>query len=149
LVITNTATDPEAPPQILTYSLAGSPPYGASINGSNGIFFWRPAMAQSGTNLVAIRVSDNGTPNLSATQSFSVAVNRPSQPVLSSLVYTGGQFQLLISGDSGPDYRVQSSTNLADWVALFSTNSPLLPFRVTDPSGSNYSQRFYRAVLGP
>ncbi len=38
--LTNSATDVGAPPQILSFSLAGTPPAGASINPSNGIFNW-------------------------------------------------------------------------------------------------------------
>ncbi|MDB6112098.1 MAG: hypothetical protein JWR69_3848 [Pedosphaera sp.] len=152
LLITNTATDAEAPPQVLSYSLIGPvpPPAGAGINGSNGLFAWRPAMAQAGTtNLLTIQVSDNGIPSLSATQSFFVTVNRPVRPGLTSASITNGQFELLISGDVGPDYTVQVSTNLLNWTALWTTNPPALPFMISDPGVSNYPQRFYRVLLGP
>jgi mono/diheme cytochrome c family protein len=152
LLITNTAIDAEAPPQVLSYSLVGPvpPPAGANINASNGFFAWRPAMAQAGTtNLLTIQVSDNGIPSLSATQSFFVTVNRPVRPGLTSASITNGQFKLLISGDAGPDYTVQVSTNLLDWTALWTTNPPALPFQISDPGASNYPQRFYRVLLGP
>jgi hypothetical protein len=151
LTITNSATDAESPPQTLIYSLTGPPPSpsGASINPGSGILTWRPAIAQAGTNLLSVQVSDNGTPSLSATQSFSVIVNRPSQPGLTSPALSNGQFTLLISGDTGPDYTVQSSTNLVDWLPIFSTNSPALPFQFLDSNASNYRQRFYRVLLGP
>ncbi len=152
LLITNTATDAEAPPQILTYSLVGPPPppVGAIINSSNGLFAWRPVIAQSGTtNLLNVQVSDSGTPSLSATQSFFVTVTRPAKPSLTSASLSGGQFGLLISGDTGPDYSVQASTNLLNWISLWSTNSPALPFLFSDPAATNYCQRFYRVLLGP
>ena len=152
LMITNSATDAEAPPQVLSYSLAGlpAPPAGAAINSSNGLFAWRPVMAQAGTsNRLNIQVADNGTPSMSATQSFYVLVNRPAQPGLSSAAISNGQFRLLISGDAGPDYIVQGSTNLLDWVPLWATSSPALPFQFTDPAATNYRQRFYRVLLGP
>ena len=76
-------------------------------------------------------------------------VNRPAQPGLANPRLTNGQFQLLVSGDSGPDYTVLSSTNLADWTPLFTTNPTTLPFRFVDPAASNYHQRFYRVLLGP
>ncbi len=148
LTITNTATDAEAPPQLLTYSLVG-PPVGASLNPSNGIFNWRPAMAQVGSNFFNIQVSDNGTPSQSATQSFWVMVNQPAQPGLVSAMVTNGQFKLLVSGDLGPDYTVFGSTNLLNWNPLFSTNPTALPFLFVDPAASNYNQRFYRVLLGP
>ncbi len=151
LTLTNSASDAEAPPQWLTFSLTGPPlpPGGASINSSNGVFNWRPAIAQAGSNLFNVQVADNGTPSQSATQSFWVLVNRPAQPGLANALLTNGQFKLLISGDMGPDYTILSSTNLADWTPLSSTNPSALPFLFVDPSASNYNQRFYRVLLGP
>ena len=62
---------------------------------------------------------------------------------------TGGQFTLGISGDAGPDYTVQASTNLASWTNLFTTNSPVTPFFWLDPDAGSYTSRFYRVLLGP
>ena len=101
------------------------------------------------TNLLNVRVTDSGLPSMSATQSFFVTVNRPSQPQLTAALMTNSQFRLLISGDAGPDYSVLGSTNLVDWLTLLSTNSPALPFQFIDPSATNYRQRFYRVLLGP
>src|SRR2546422_726707 len=69
LLITNSATDAEAPPQTLTYSLISppSPPAGVAINPSNGLFSWRPLIAQSATtNLLNVQVADSGAVSLSA-----------------------------------------------------------------------------------
>jgi hypothetical protein len=147
LAITNSASDSDLPAQTLAYSLNG--PAGASINPSNGIFVWRPTMAQSATtNLFNVVVSDNGTPSLSATQGFSVVVNRPVQPGLTGGL-SNGQIRLSISGDSGPDYTVQASSNLLVWSSIFTTNQPALPFLFVDPGMTNADQRFYRVLLGP
>ena len=62
---------------------------------------------------------------------------------------TGGVFVLSVSGDAGPDYTVQASTNFIDWTLLLSTNSPALPLACPDPHASDYPQRFYRVLLGP
>jgi len=151
LTFTNTATDPEVPPQLLTYSLVGPPPppAGAAINSSNGVFSWRPTMAQAGTtNILNIQVADSGTPSLSSSRSFVVSVLTPVQPTLNPSLFGNGQFKLSISGDSGPDYNIFASTNLTDWTLLLSTNSPPTPFEFLDPS-TNFSQRFYRVLLGP
>jgi pectate lyase len=148
LAFTNSATDTDQPPQTLTYSLLNAPT-GASVNSSNGIFAWRPAIAQSGSsNFMAVVVADNGTPNLSATQSFSVVVTRPIDPSILSSGFTNGLFNLAVTGDSGPDYSVLASTNLTAWSQLYTTNSPALPFLWTDGE-TNFSQRFYRIQLGP
>jgi hypothetical protein len=62
---------------------------------------------------------------------------------------SSGRFEVLISGDAGPDYNVQISSNLLNWSTLWTTNSPGLPFRFTDPGFGSYPQRFYRVQLGP
>jgi hypothetical protein len=71
--ITNTATDSDIPANTLTYSLV-SPPPGAAIN-SNGIITWTPTEAQGpGSYVLTTIVTDNGSPPLSATNSFNVFV---------------------------------------------------------------------------
>jgi hypothetical protein len=147
LSITNVATDPDSPPQILTFGLL-APPLGATINPSNGIFSWRPTIAESGANLLKVVVSDNGALNLSATQSFSVTVNRPIQPGLAGPSMVNGNFGFSISGDTGPDYTIQASSNLLNWSPVLVTNPQTTPFLYLD-SATNYPQRFYRVILGP
>ena len=150
LNITNSVTDVGAPPQVLSFSLAGTPPAGASINPSNGIFNWRPAVAQGGTtNLFTVQVADNGTPVMTDAKNFSVTVNRPASPGLSNASFTNGQFRLTISGDYGPDYTVLASTNLTSWISIFTTNQPTLPFQFVEPKLTNADQRFYRVRLDP
>ena len=74
LSVTNVATDAEAPPQTLTYSLLTAPA-GASINAANGIVTWLTTTNNAGSsNLFRVIVTDNGTPALSATKSFTVFV---------------------------------------------------------------------------
>jgi hypothetical protein len=79
LIVTNTATDPSAPPGSLSYSLV-NPPAGASID-ANGIITWTPSEAQGpSTNTITTVVSDGGQPPLSATNSFKVVVNEINVP---------------------------------------------------------------------
>src|SRR5206468_931508 len=77
LTVTNTATDGDLPANILTYQLV-SPPTGASISAS-GLINWTPSEAQGpSTNTFTTIVTDNGTPALSATNSFTVTVDGES-----------------------------------------------------------------------
>ena len=146
---TNTASDTNIPAQTLTFSLQGGQA-GSSLNSVNGIFTWRPTIAQSpSTNPMSVIVTDNGTPAMSATQSFTVFVTRPVTPTLQSASVTGGTFNMLVTGDTGPDYTIQASTNLANWSSLFTTNSPALPFNWSDPSAASFNQRYFRVLLGP
>jgi pectate lyase len=149
LNITNAATDSDLPPQTLTFSLLSGPNNAVltQINNTNATFNWRPLVAEAGTtNLITVRVADNGTPILSATQSFHVIVSAPAQPEIPSVTFSNGQFSLTITGDTGPDYIVQVSTNLTDWAGVY-TNP--MPFTWTDTGASNFSQQFYRIQLGP
>src|SRR5438128_928931 len=82
LLVTNTATDNDLPALALSYSLIDAPA-GVLID-TNGVISWTPAEAQGpGTNTLTTVVTDNGTPPLSATNSFTVVVAEVnSAPVL-------------------------------------------------------------------
>jgi hypothetical protein len=70
------ATDTDAPPNVLTFSLDPGAPAGASVNSANGLFSWRPTRAQApSTNGITVRATDDGIPPLSATRSFIVIVS--------------------------------------------------------------------------
>src|SRR5206468_824514 len=83
LNVSASATDSDIPTNTLTFSLV-SAPAGMTINANNGAISWMPTEAQGpNTNTVTVRVSDNGSPNLSDTKSFTVTVNEVnSAPVL-------------------------------------------------------------------
>jgi uncharacterized repeat protein (TIGR01451 family) len=81
LLITNQVTDPDLPANILTFRLETNAPPGALINPTNGIVSWTPTAAQApSTNLLTVVVSDDGSPSLSATQSFTVTVLESNLP---------------------------------------------------------------------
>lgn len=152
LVVTNVASDPDAPPQTLTFSLA-SAPVGATIQPNNGVLTWRPSIAQSGTsNHFAVVVTDNAAPNLSAAQGFGVNVLPPASPVISGAGFSNGQFTMQVNGDFGPDYLIETATNLgagALWLPLLTNVSPSVPFSWADSGATNATKRFYRVRLGP
>ncbi|HPW92932.1 MAG TPA: putative Ig domain-containing protein [Verrucomicrobiota bacterium] len=80
LSFTAAATDADLPANTLTFSLA-SAPAGATIHPSSGAFTWTPTGAQApSTNLISLKVTDNGTPALSDTKTFTVVVTSPNQP---------------------------------------------------------------------
>ena len=148
VAFTASATDTDQPPQTLTFALLAGPT-NATLNPGNGAFSFRPLVTQAkSTNGFTLKVSDNGTPGLSATQIFSVIVNPLSVPAISNLSITGGQFSLNVGGQAGPDYAVETSTNLAQWSSVYITNSPVLPFSWKDTNSAS-PQRFYRVKLGP
>jgi hypothetical protein len=91
LVITNAAFDPDFPAQTLTFSLAQGPA-NAHIDTVSGVFRWTPACGQgNSTNVVSVRVTDNGLPvNLSATQTFLVVVRECVEASLGNTALLAG-----------------------------------------------------------
>ena len=92
LTFTATATDPDLPPQTLTFSLdAASITAGMSIT-SDGVFTWTPDETQGGaTYPVTITVTDNGTnpDNLSDAETFNIVVAEVNvAPVLADVPAT-------------------------------------------------------------
>jgi glucuronoarabinoxylan endo-1,4-beta-xylanase len=148
LALTNSATDRDAPPQTLTFSLVQGPA-NATLNATNGVFTWRPLVSQAdSTNLVKVSVADNGSPSLFSTNSFTITVSPLNRPSLTSISADAAQVLLSVTGDIGPDYTLLTSTNLSTWQGLLTTNPPSLPLTlvVTNAAGP---QRFYRIQLGP
>jgi glucuronoarabinoxylan endo-1,4-beta-xylanase len=149
LLVTNTASAPDVPPQTLTFSPANAFPANAALNSSNGIFTWRPLIAQANTtNLIQIQVTDSGSPNLSATNGFYVFVNPITNPVLSLIGVSQGQVSMTVNGPQGPDYTLWTSTDLINWQTLFTTYSPATPFTLVDTNSTDPA-RFYLIQIGP
>lgn len=149
LTLTNSATDPDVPPQVLTYSLPAGPA-NAAIDAANGVFTWRAPVASGGTtNAVTISVTDNGNPPLNASQSFNIIVTPAAAPSMSAPSYASGQFSFSINGSYGPDYIMQVSTDLFHWTSLATNSSPTVPFTFTDTGAGSSQARYYRVLLGP
>jgi hypothetical protein len=150
--VTATATDADVPPPVLTFNLLNAPATATLIKtgSTNAVFNWRPQVSDANTtNLVTLKVADNGTPSLSATQNFQITVNSLTQPSFTAPVWNNGQFSLLVNGQQGPDYAVEATTNLTDWATVWTTNSPPMPFSWLDTNAGAYPTRFYRLVVGP
>ncbi len=150
LEATNAAVDPDAPPQVLTYSLQQGPA-GASVDPQTGLFTWRPAATQAGsTNIINIVVTDDGTPPLSATNQFQAVVRPVVLPSMKATLTGGGLISILVGGGTlGPDYVVQTSTNLVNWQTLLVSNAPAQPFTFTWPVTGGGPDSFYRVKLSP
>jgi hypothetical protein len=90
------------------------------------------------------------TNTAASSESFSLMTDgraAATLPVQLSGTYTGdGTFHLLVSGQSGSDYIIQSSTDLMNWISLF-TNCAAFEF--TDTNAVNYPCRFYRTMVAP
>ncbi|MBI3863002.1 MAG: putative Ig domain-containing protein, partial [Planctomycetia bacterium] len=81
LNFTLSASDPDLPPNVLTYTIASGALPGMSLNPNTGAFSWTPAEQQDGDALVTFSVSDNAGGSDSKT--ISIHVNDVNQaPVL-------------------------------------------------------------------
>jgi hypothetical protein len=118
VVVTVSASDPDAPPQVLNFSLETAPA-GATIDPGTGTIQWTPGLAEADTTQTfTVRVSDNGTPVQSAERSFAVEV-------VAAVVITRAQLQgetIVLTWNAIPDqtYRVQYKDNVTDaeWTDL-------------------------------
>jgi uncharacterized repeat protein (TIGR01451 family) len=111
-------------------------------------FVVKPTVAGTLTDTASIS-SDTADVNPD-NNSASIAVTSQSAPPLLSGSYIGsnGGFIFSVSGYPGSSVIVQASTNLTipNWLNLY-TN--LSPFTYTNLDATNYSLRFYRAVVAP
>jgi len=152
LVFSNSVVDPYAPPRTVNWSVAGIPP-GITIDPVSGVLTWRPTIAESSaTYSFSIIATDNGSPALSATKYPLVTVLTPAVPQILSPVFNGGLYSFSVSGNSGPDYYIDSTTNLsptAVWLPLFTNTAAVSPFIWTDLINTNSARQFYRIRLGP
>ena len=149
LVVSSQATDADIPPNALQFGLDANPA-GAVIDFVNGLLTWTPDNTFAGTtNEFTVRVSDDGTPNLSDTTSF--LVNVVSRPEFGSITLSNGVVHLSWSAVAGERYLVQWKNNLDD------TNwGDLLPEVLANgseasqtDSATTETQKFYRVMLVP
>jgi len=149
LIVTNTASSSDMPLLPLTYTLAAGPT-NASIDG-NGVITWTPVPGQApSTNIFKTVVMDNGTPPLSATNSFVVMVTAPL-PVLQSVTLSNNVARITWSAAAGLHYRLQFKARLDDaaWHDLTpDITSPGTTATANDPV-AGVTQRFYRVLLLP
>ena len=120
------------------------------MDSSTGVFTWRPALEQvNSTNRVTVVVTDDGSPALSDSQSFTIAV-RP-RPLITSVSLAGDNVTLTWTAIPGTSYRVQhkSSLDQDSW-------SNLSGEIIADGESGTKSepidsapQRFYRIVVSP
>ena len=74
LLVTNLVTDPDLPGQTLTFAILEGPT-GLTVDAVEGVVSWTPGEDQGpGLHQVRVRVTDDGSPALSATNAFEVTV---------------------------------------------------------------------------
>jgi hypothetical protein len=110
------------------------------------VIFTNALSASEILSLATRTVSQFG--GLPATNTVAVTVTNYARPKLDNLTLANGVCGMSVSGDAGAGYTVQTSTNLVEWVSLFTTNPPVLPFHFAEPLSNSLGARFYRVVIG-
>ena len=102
LLITNRAEDFDLPVQSLGYSLYRAPT-GAVIDAATGVLRWRPSSEHASTsNEFVVRVTDDGSPPLSAEVSFTASIyDFMALQVGSAIVRAGQPGSVLVEQTSG------------------------------------------------
>lgn len=127
---------------LAVFTLAGSPGQTGTQDGVGAeARFWQPtgiAVDPYGTVYVADSENSRITKGVASSGSGGGSVSFDA----SALVLTNGQIQLRLTGTSGSQFVVQSSTNLLNWTS-FETN--VLPFQFTVPASPG--AWFFRAYI--
>ena len=70
-------------------------------------------------------------------------------PAFSGISLSSTQAVLSVTGMTGPDYTLWSSSNLINWQTLQTSNSPAIPVTFADTNATAIPNRFYRIQIGP
>jgi len=102
LTFTVRATDD--PAQTLRFSLGAGAPQGAYIDPVSGVFSWTPTELQGpGVYSITIIVTDNGTPQMSDSETIQIVVNEVNSapvllPIANQSLFVGQQLSLVAIG---------------------------------------------------
>ena len=99
----------------------------------------------AGTLINAVGVTANEE-DLVPANNTAQAVTTLSAPATVSGSFSGGYFQLTVTGQPNTEYVVQASTNLTSWVSLSTNTSTTGTFTFTDTTTPAPQQRFYRTL---
>jgi hypothetical protein len=142
---TVSATDADGG-QTLAYSIVSGAPAGASIDPGSGLFTWNSTFSWTpSTNIVTVRVTDDGAPPLSDDDAFTL-IGLPPAP---TIALNGNQVTIGFQTIPGKTYRVEYNEDLNTTAWLRLNNQDYLALSTSlavQDSQSGRPQRFYRIV---
>ncbi len=144
------ASDPDGAANVLSFSLAGTPPPGLTINPTNGALSWLTTEADAGTtNSVAVEVQDNGTPSLNDSVTFSVIV--VERPRIENIIVENGVATVTWNSITNHSYRLQGTENLSAPVSQDIGEDVTATGSMAQQTNSvgGVDMRFYRVRLAP
>lgn len=140
------ASDPDLPPNQLTFSLGPDAPLGASLDPTTGLFSWTPT--SPGTNQVTVQVTDDGVPPLSDSRVVTIIVAPALR--IDAVARTGPEtLSLTWQSLAGKHYQVQAADSLENprWLDVGPPIQATGPITCTTVTLDTRPQRFYRVVL--
>ena len=111
--------------------------YYSSTNSSFSFYFSDLSAANANRRFYRASLLSGG----SVAPSIPIVLGFGSQPLAANGV------NLMLQGPVGANYVIQSSTNLVNWVPFTNFVSPSSPCVFRDTEATNFSRRFYRAVM--
>ena len=90
-----------------------------------------------------------GIPALARITEFPLHTRSLVAPQLTLLPPDQTALRLRLTGATNANYELQTSTNLVEWSALFTTNSPTGTVEFSQPLGTGAAQVFYRGRAAP
>jgi hypothetical protein len=144
---TATASDVDLPGQTLTFTLNAPVPAGATIGLGTGLFNWTPATNQGPASYsITVRVTDNGTPPLSDTKTFNIAVL--NLPHVTRVAITNSMVMISWESYPGRRYVIETTTDLTNpnWTQVGSDVFPDSTTASVSLPGGAEPKRFYRVV---
>lgn len=152
LTLTNAATDSRTS-VTLTYTLTNSPSAVTNpVISTNGIITWTPPASSTNTTYTLTTiVTDNGSPQLSATNSFIVLV-AAAVPSIGSVSVNANGVNLQWTAPTNEEFEVQSATNITPPIVWFpftniiTSTSGTFSFMDTNTASV---MKFYELILLP
>lgn len=140
------ASDPDLPPNTLTFSLGPDAPVGATVDARTGVFSWTPT--SPGTNQFTVQVTDDGVPALTDSRLVTILV-LPALRISHIARTEPERLTLAWPSLAGRRYQLQAKDSLeasawTDLGAPIQADGPSLSVTI---SLDSRPQRFYRVVL--
>ena len=122
---------------------SGWQPHSFQVPPGTNTLEWRYLKgASSFANLDAVFVDNVDVPLVEP-----VDLGVPVRVITNSVeLINGTDLRFRVQGQSNQVYRVQASSDLANWVTLSTNYAPYGLIQFTDPQGTTNSTRYYRVV---
>jgi hypothetical protein len=147
---TAAATDSDFPTNSLLFSLGAGAPAGATLNPNTGDFNWTVSGPSGSTNAFSVIVADNGTPSMSATQTFRIVVVTAVPPTTQGIQIVNGNVEVTFGGISGQTYAIEATQNLNPFINWTPVATNLVAdtnglFKFVDTEARTLPMRYFRA----